>query len=120
MDNNEKLANVIDALSKHEDNSAVAVLEEIGTNCADSEVRMLTAKALVERNSKDSLSVIISRDGKGINDLDTTVAMGTINNLIALENKDLALEILSETEKNCEIESVKDNARSVKALLELS
>lgn len=117
MHNEKKLSNVIEALSEHEDNSAVAVLEKVGTNCPDDEVRRLTAKALVKRNTRDSLSVVISQKGKGINDLNTSVAMNTINELLALDNKEEALRLLNEVEEGSEDETIKETARSVKALM---
>lgn len=120
MNNDKILNNILEALSRHQDSSAVEVLEEVGTNCEDSEVRRLTAKALIKRNTQDALSVVISAKGKGINDLSTSVAMSTINELLSMENKEIALNILSNTEENHEEESVRDTARSVKALMAFS
>ena len=116
MDRNKKLENIMEALSQHEDDSAVGVLEEVGTNCADDEVRTLAAKALVNRNSKESLAVVISMPGKGINDLSTSVAMSTIDNILALKDKENVLKILEEAEKN-EDKTVSENAASVKTLI---
>ena len=117
MNNNKKLSNIIEALSQHENDAAVEVLERVGTNCADDEVRRLTARALVSRNTQDSLSVVILKKGKGINDMSTNVAMGTINELLALNDKSEALKILDlAQESNCD-EAVKETARSVKALM---
>lgn len=118
MNKDKKLNNVIEALAKHEDNSAVSVLEEIGTNCAEDEVRRLTAKALISRNTRESLSIVIASKGKGINDLNTSVAMGTINELLAMKDKSEALKVLNETEENSDEDSVKETARSVKALMD--
>lgn len=120
MSNDRKLQNIITSIAKDKDNEAVCVLERIGTNCSNDEVRRLTAKALVERNSEDALSVVISRPGKGINDLNTSVAMSTINELLALKDKERALKILGETEEISENENVKETARSVKALMAFS
>ena len=120
MNIDKKINNVIEALAQHEDGSAVGVLERVGTNCEDSEVRRLTAKALIKRNSSDSLSVVISKKGKGINDLSTSVAMSSINELLTLENKAEALKVLNETEENHEDETVRETARSVKALMAFS
>lgn len=117
MKTEKKLKNVIQALSEHEDNGSVAVLEQVGTNCPDDEVRRLTAQALVKRNTRDSLAVIISQKGKGINDLNTSVAMNTINELLSLDNKEEALKLLNEVEENSEDETLKETARSVKALM---
>ena len=53
MNNNKKLSNIIDALAHHEDQSSIEVLERVGTNCPDDEVRSLTAKALISKNTRD-------------------------------------------------------------------
>lgn len=120
MKKEKRLNNIIEALSQHEDEAAIEVLEELGTNCADDEVRRLTAKALVNRNSKNALSIVISNKGKGINDLSTSVAMSTINELLALKDTTEALNVLTEVEETTEDESVKETARSVKALMAFS
>jgi hypothetical protein len=120
MDNAKKLNNIIEALSRHEDGSAVTVLEEVGTNCPDDEVRRLTSRALVKRNTRDSLSIIILESGKGINDLSTNVAMSTINELLSLEDKSQALEILNQVEEDDFEDNIKETARSVKALMAFS
>lgn len=120
MNNEKKLKNIIEALEKHDNNSAVGVLERVGTNSSLDEVRRLTAKALANRNTEDALSVIITNSGKGINDLSTTVAMSTINELLALKDKSKALKILSDTEENHENENVKETARALKALMMFS
>jgi len=120
MKNDRKLNNVIDALAEHEDPSAVEVLNEVGTNCADDEVRRLTAKALIKRNSQDSLSIVICNKGKGVNDLSANVAMSSINELLALKDKSKAMELLSETEESHEDASVRETARSLKALMSFS
>lgn len=117
MNLDKKLQKVINALGQHNDDSAVAVLDRIGTNCADDEVRRLTAKALVERNTEDSLSLVISEPGKGINDLSTNVAMSTINEILSLKDKERAMKILSKVEETNEDKNVKETARSVKALI---
>ena len=117
MKNDKKLNNIIEALGKHEDESAIAVLGNIGTNCPDDEVRRLTAKALVKRNSPESLAVIISNEGKGINDLSTNVAMSTINEILSLKNKETALKVLDETENNHENQNIRETASSLKALM---
>lgn len=120
MQNNRRLNNIIEALSRHEDSDAVAVLEEVGTNCEFDEVRRLTSAALVKRNTKDSLEVVIQHKGKGINDLSTNVAMNTINELLTLEDKSIALDVLDRTQESELEEEIKGTARSVKALMELS
>lgn len=124
MNNNKKddkiLSNIIEALSKHQDNAAVGVLEDVGTNCPNDEIRRLTAKALIDRNTYDSLAVVIKKKGKGINDLNTSVAMSTINELLALKDKSEVIKVLEEVESNVEDESIKETARSVKALMAFS
>lgn len=120
MKREKKLGNIIEALSRHEDSTAIDVLERLGTNCSDDEVRRLTAKALIGRNCYDSLSVVILKEGKGINDLNTSVAMNTINELLALEDKTEALRVLQEAQENDSSENIRENARSVKALMAFS
>jgi len=120
MNNDKILGNIIEALSKHQDSAAVGVLEDVGTDCPSDEIRRLTAKALIDRNTYDSLSVVIQKKGKGINDLSTSVAMSTINELLTLKDKSEALKVLDETEENADDEIVKETARSVKALMAFS
>ena len=128
MDNNmknnknfNKVSNIIESLTINPNPDSVAVLEEIGTNSSIDEARELTSRALVKRNEHDSLSVVISNRGKGINDMSTVVAMSTINELLSLENKEEAMKILENTISSESFdEEVKENARSVKALMALS
>jgi len=120
MNLDRNLKKIINALRDNKDESAVEVLDRIGTNCSEDEVRRLTAKALVERNTNSSLAIVISEVGKGINDLSTNVAMSTINEILSLKDKERALEILIQTEQNNEDMNVKETARSVKALVEFS
>ncbi len=115
-----KIRNIIEALCLHQDPDSVRVLEEMGTNCSDDEVRELTARALIRKNQHDSLAVAITNKGKGINDMSTVVAMSTINELLALDNKEEALKILTDTVEMHSDEEVRENARSVKALMALS
>ena len=116
-----KVSNIIESLTINPNPDSVAVLEEIGTNSSIDEVRELTSRALVKRNEHDSLSVVISNRGKGINDMSTVVAMSTINELLSLENKEEAMKILENTISSESLdEEVKENARSVKALMALS
>lgn len=120
-DNNiRKIGNIIEALCLHEDKDSIRVLEEMGTNSSVDEIRELTARALVRKNVHESLTVAISNKGKGINDLSTVVAMSTINELLNLKNKDEAIDILKETVDNTTDEEIRENARSVKALMALS
>ena len=120
MKNDKKLSNIIEALSRHQDPEAMVVLEEVGTNCPDDEVRRLTAKALIKKNTRDSLSLVIVNKGKGINDLSTNVAMGTINELLSIKDKSEVLKVLSDAEENHSDESIKETARSIKALMAFS
>ncbi len=116
-----RVSDIIDSLTINPSPDSVAVLEEIGTNSPIDEVREMTSKALVKRNEHDSLSVVISNRGKGINDMSTFVAMSTINELLSLENKEEAMKVLERTISNESFEDeVKENARSVKALMALS
>ena len=115
-----RVSDIIDSLTINPSPDAVGVLEEIGTNSSVDEVRELTSKALVKRNEFDSLSVVIANRGKGINDLSTVVAMSTINELLSLEDKEVAMSVLENTISGDFDEEVKENARSVKALMALS
>ena len=80
----------------------------------------MTARALVKKNMHDSLKVVITNKGKGINDMSTVVAMSTINELLSLDDKSEAMKILEDTVDQHSDEEVRDNARSVKALMALS
>lgn len=116
-----RVTDIIESLTINPNPESVAVLEEIGTNSSIDEVRELTSRALVKRNEHDSLNVVISNRGKGINDLSTVVAMSTINELLSLENKEEAMRVLENTISSDSFdEEVKENARSVKALMALS
>ena len=128
MDNNMKnnknfnrVSDIIESLTINPNPESVAVLEEIGTNSSIDEVRELTSRALVKRDEPDSLSVVISNRGKGINDMSTVVAMSTINELLSLEDKEHAMKVLEDAISSESFdEEVKENARSVKALMALS
>lgn len=115
-----KLSNIIEALCLHEDPDSIRVLEQLGTNSSNDEIRELTARALVRKNVHDSLTVALTNKGKGINDMSTAVAMSTINELLTLDNKDEAMQILTDTVEMHSDEEVRENARSVKALMALS
>ncbi|HNW25214.1 MAG TPA: HEAT repeat domain-containing protein [Candidatus Gastranaerophilaceae bacterium] len=117
---NKRVNSIIEALAKHEDVQSVNVLERVGTNCENDDVRRLTAKALIKKNNQDSLAVVISSKGKGINDLSTSVAMSTINELLQLKDKEEAISVLENTENNHEDDEVRETARSVKALMSFS
>lgn len=116
-----RVNDIIDSLTINPSSDAVSVLEEIGTNSSIDEVREMTARALVKRNEVSSLSVVISNKGKGINDMSTVVAMSTINSLLSLEDKETAMTVLENTISGADVEEdVRENARSVKALMALS
>ena len=92
--NFDKVSNIIESLTINPNPDSVGVLEEIGTNSSIDEVREMTSRALVKRNETNSLNVVISNRGKGINDMSTVVAMSTINELLSLENKEEAMRML--------------------------
>lgn len=115
-----RINNIIEALSRHENEGAVRVLTEYGTNHASDEIREITARALIRRNSKEALEIVIKNKGKGINDLSARVAMSTINELLALKEKECAMEVLEETLNSETEQEVQDTARSVKALMSFS
>lgn len=117
--NMKHIANIINGLVNRDDMESVEVLEEIGTNSAVDTIREMTVKALVRKNLPESLKIVISYEGKGINDLSTGVAMSAINELLGLQNKEIAMQILEDTVANNENEEIKANARSVKALMAL-
>ena len=119
--NFDKVSNIIESLTINPNPDSVGVLEEIGRNSSIDEVREMTSRALVKRNETNSLNVVISNRGKGINDMSTVVAMSTINELLSLENKEEAMKVLENTINSESFDDeVKENARSVKALMALS
>ncbi len=112
---------IIEALGRHEDPEAISVLRDIGTNSAKEEVREETAKALIRRNSEESLRILIADKGKGINDLSTKVALTTVNSLLSIQDKTELLKVLENTIGSETIdEDVKGTARSLRALITLS
>lgn len=116
-----KIDNIIEALSRHEDPKSVAVLEEIGTNSEIDEIREKTAHALIKKNTPESLKIVVSSEGKGINDLSARVAMSSINEILSLNDKTEVLNALETTMNNELIkQEIKDTARSVKALITYS
>lgn len=117
--NMKHIANIINGLALHQDMESIAVLNEIGTNSSVDAIREMTARALVRKNMVESLNIAILHEGKGINDLSTSVAMSTINELLSLQNKEIAMQVLEEAVASSEVEMVRDNARSVKALMAL-
>lgn len=120
MKNKKQIINIMEALANHEDQSSLEVLVRIGTDSEVDEVRRLTSKALVERNTRESLSIVILEKGKGINDLSTSVAMSTINELLLLKDKREAMEVLSSTAETHSDEEVRETAHSVQSLMAFS
>lgn len=119
--NNRRVRNIIEALGKHKnEEESIQVLNELGTNCPIDEIRELTSKALIRRNTHNSLELMIVNKGKGINDLSARVAMCAINELLALKDKQEAIKILDDTINMHSEKEVQDTARSVKALMSFS
>ena len=114
------VTNIIEGLGRNPNSESVTILEDIGTNSKVDAIRELTSRALVKRNEHDSLKVVITNKGKGINDMSTVVAMSTINELLSLEDKTEAMKVLENTVEMHSDEEVRDNAGSVKALMALS
>ena len=112
---------IIEALGRHEDEAATEILREVGTNSSREDVREETARALIRRNSKDSLRILIASKGKGINDLSTRVALSTVNSLLELQDKAELLSVLNQTIESANIENeIRNTARSLRALINLS
>ena len=124
--NNEKkviknVTNIIEGLGMNPDHETISILEDVGTNSKIDAIREMTSRALVKKNMHDSLNIVISNKGKGINDMSTVVAMSAINELLSLENKEEAMKVLENTINSESFDDeVKENARSVKALMALS
>ena len=91
------VTNIIDGLGRNENPETIAILEDVGTNSKVDAIREMTSRALVKKNMHDSLKVVITNKGKGINDMSTVVAMSTINELLSLNDKTEAMKILEET-----------------------
>ena len=109
------VTNIIEGLGINENPETISILEDVGTNSKIDAIREMTARALVKKNMHDSLKVVITNKGKGINDMSTVVAMSTINELLSLNDKSEAMKILEDTVNEHSDEEVRDNARSVKA-----
>ncbi len=114
------VTNIIEGLGVNPNPETISILEDVGTNSKVDAIREMTARALVKKNMHDSLKVVITNKGKGINDMSTVVAMSTINELLSLDDKSEAMKILEDTVDQHSDEEVRDNARSVKALMALS
>lgn len=111
------VSEIIEALGKHADDNAVGVLEEVGTNSSDNEVRKMTAKALIERNTHEALKVLIINKGKGIHDYNENVANSVIEMLNKQQDKEEVLKILDDTIKLHSDNEVKSKAQQVKNML---
>ncbi len=114
------VTNIIEGLGLNPNPETISILEDVGTNSKVDAIREMTSRALVRKNQHDSLKVVITNKGKGINDMSTVVAMSTINELLSLSDKSEAMKVLSDTVEMHSDEEVRDNARSVKALMALS
>lgn len=114
------VTNIIEGLGQNENPETISILEDVGTNSKIDAIREMTSRALVKKNVHDSLKIVITNKGKGINDMSTIVAMSTINELLSLNDKSEAIKILEDTVNMHSDEEVRDNARSVKALMALS
>ena len=114
------VTNIIEGLGRNENPETISILEDVGTNSKIDAIREMTSRALVKKNMHDSLNSVISNKRKDINDMSTVVAMSTINELLSLNDKAEAIRILEDTVENHSDEEVRDNARSVKALMALS
>ena len=111
---------IIEALGRHEDDASIDVLRDVGTNSCRDDIREATARALARRNNEKSLRILVADKGKGINDLSTKVALSTVNILLDLQDKETLLQILGQTiNSNCE-EEIRNTARSLRALINLS
>lgn len=115
----ERIRNIIEALCEHEDEGSVKVLEHVGTNSSEDEVREMTVHALVRRNTHESLCPIITHSGKGINDLSPRVAMSAINDILDLKDKTEVIRILEDTMNMHSDDNVRESASSVRALIAL-
>lgn len=115
-----KIEHIIEALGAHPDPASIGVLDRMGTNSPSDEIRELTAKALAEKNTHDSLVVLVINKGKGINDLSPKVAMNSVNEILSLEDKAEVISILEDTMNMHSDDGVRETARSVRALIELS
>ncbi len=114
------VSNIIEGLGMNSNPETISILEDVGTNSKVDAIREMTSRALVRKNEQDALRVVITNKGKGINDMSTVVAMSTINELLSLSDKTEAMRVLSDTVEMHDDEEVRDNARSVKALMALS
>ena len=111
---------IIEALGREEDDESIEVLEDLGTNSPREDVREETAKALIRKNNEKALRIVVANKGKGVNDLSTKVAITSVNSLLALDDKEELLKIIDDTISYNSEEEVKNTARSIRALINLS
>jgi hypothetical protein len=112
-----EISQIIETLGRHADESAVRVLEDVGTNCPDEFVRQVTAKALVNRNSEDSLRIILTREGKGLYDMNPSVVEAVVDSLRNLSDKSEAIKLLDDASINGPNDFVRSKAYEVKQLI---
>lgn len=108
------VSDIIKALGNHSDEAAIGVLEEVGTNSSSSEVRLMTAEALIKRNTHNSLRVLIINKGKGIHDYDEKISDNIVETLKSRADKLELLKILNDTINFHSDEEVKNKARQVR------
>jgi len=111
------VSDIIAALGKHSDEAAIGVLEKVGTNCSDNEVRKMTAKALIQRNTHDSLKVLIINKGKGIHDYNEDVSKSVVGMLKAQKDKSETLKILEDTIEFHSDNEVKEKSEEVRNII---
>lgn len=115
-----KVEKIIEALGRHEDPESINVLKNVGTNSSYDFIRENTIKALIRKNTHDSLKLAVMFEGKGINDLSPIVSETAIEEILALKDKEEVMRILDDTAKLHSNEKIRKNANSVKALIALS
>lgn len=108
------VSDIIDALGKHSDESAIGVLEEVGTNSSNNEIRKMTAKALIERNTHNALRVLLINKGKGIHDYNEDVSSSVVEMLKNIEDNAETLRILEDTINFHSDEEVRAKSRFVR------
>jgi len=114
------VSNIIEGLGMNPNSEAISILEDVGTNSKVDAIREMTSRALVKRNASDSLKVVITNKGKGINDMSTVVAMSTINELLSLQDKSNAMKVLEDTVEMHSDEEVRDRSFWLKFYLPLN
>ncbi len=112
-----EISQIIETLGRHADETAVRVLEDVGTNCPDDFVRQVTARALVNRNNEDSLRIILTREGKGLYDMNPGVVEAVVDSLRNLSDKSEAIRLLDDTSVNGPNDYVRAKAYEVKQLI---